>query len=295
MMRQLIKQNRSTRNACIGFADLAGKFNISPLAKALTTLAIHSFKDSCWRVRKLAQLTVLGISVLLGACATSTPEDPYVLFREHMPRSILLLPPINESVDVEATYSWLTTASKPIAEQGFYVFPVAIVDEFMKENGLPHPEDMHAAPLDKFGEIFGADAVMYVTIEDFGQKFQLVQSTTTVYARAELVDVKTGQSIWASRVDYSQSNNNVEGGGLLGAVIGAAVAQVGESITDSTHDAARLANYSLFVNGYRPTLLLGPSHPGFEEQMTLAAEVSQELLNEEGESSLELPVDAPAE
>ena len=45
-----------------------------------------------------------------------------------MPRSILVLPPINESMDVNVTYSWLTTASQPIAEKGFYVYPVAVMD-----------------------------------------------------------------------------------------------------------------------------------------------------------------------
>jgi len=57
-----------------------------------------------------------------GACTSKGPkEDPYILFRELMPRSILVLLPINESVDVNATYSWLATASQPIAEKGFYV------------------------------------------------------------------------------------------------------------------------------------------------------------------------------
>ena len=196
-------------------------------------------------------------------------------FRELMPRSILVLPPINESVDVNATYSWLTTASRPIAEKGFYVYPVAIVDEFLKENGLPDPEDMHAAPLDKLGEVFGADAVLYVTIEKYGQKFELVQSTATVFARAELVDIKSGQSIWKNRVNYSHSSSGNEQSGLLAAIVTAAVAQIGNTVSDVPHDAARLANDDLFDNRFRG-LLFGPSHPRFEEQMAAAAAAEAE-------------------
>lgn len=226
-------------------------------------------------ITRSLSLLVISASTFLGACATSGPgEDPYVLFRELMPRSILVFPAVNESLDVNASYSWLTTASQPIAEKGFYVFPVAIVDEFMKENGLPNPEDMHGAPLDKIGEIFGADAVMYVTIEEFGQKFELIQSVTRVTARAELVDVKTGQPFWSGRVVYSESNSGNSGGGLLGAIVSAAVAQVGESISDAAHDASVIANQRLFVASGLP-LLLGPTHPGFEEQMTKAAEAAQ--------------------
>lgn len=221
---------------------------------------------------------VLTTTALLGACAsTSGPkEDPYALFRQFMPESILVLPAVNESVDVGASYSWLTTATQPIAEQGFYVFPVAVVDEFMKENGLPNPEDMHAAPLNKFGEIFGADAVMYVTIEEFGQKFELVQSVTKVWARAELVHVETGQLLWRDRVQFSEANSSSSGGGLVGLLVNAAVAQVGNSLTDAAHDASRIANVRLFQTRGKG-LLFGPDHPGFDQQMADAQAKAAEL------------------
>ena len=240
----------------------------------MVTNAVMITKDehqkSCYNVKRTLALAVMGASILLGACASFPQEDKYVLYRELMPRSILVFPPVNESVDVNASYSWLTTASQPIAEQGYYVFPVAVVDEFMKENGLPNPEDMHAAPLDKIGEIFGADAVMYVTIEEYGQKFELVQSTTRITARAELVDVGTGQTFWSDRIQYTDSGSSGNaGGGLLGAVISAAVAQVGNTIIDHAHDASSLANYRWFRSG-RHHLLLGPANPGFENQMAEA-------------------------
>jgi len=220
--------------------------------------------------RVLTMATVVACT-FLGACTSAGPkEGPDLLFRELMPRSILVLPPINESVDVKATYSWLTTAARPIAEKGFYVYPVAVMDEFMKENGLHHPEDMHTAPLNKLGEIFGTDAVMYVTIEDYGQKFELTQSKTTVVVRAELIDVKTGQSFWKNRVDYSNYSSDNSGSDLLGAIITAAVAQIGETISDAAHDATRLANVELFGSS-SSGLLLGPLHPGFEERRVEAA------------------------
>lgn len=220
--------------------------------------------------RLVTVVTVVACTFLPACTSTEPKKDPYNLFRELMPRSILVLPPINESVDVNATYSWLTTATRPIAEKGFYVYPVAVMDEFMKENGLQHPEDMHAAPLNRLGEIFGTDAVMYVTIEDYGQKFELTQSRTAVVVRAELVDVKTGQSFWKNRVDYSNYSSGNAVSDLPGAIITAAVAQIGETISDAAHDATRLANVEL-LDSRRSGLLLGPLHPGFEEQRAVAA------------------------
>lgn len=220
---------------------------------------------------KLWALTTSAATTLLGACATTSgpEEDKYALFRELMPQSILVLPPVNESMDVNAPYSWLTTATMPIAEQGFYVFPVAIIDEFMKENGLPNPEDMHAAPLDKLGEIFGADAVLYVTLTEFGQKFELLSSTTRVNAMAELVDIATGQVIWKDTLNYSENSNSNNQGGLLGALVSAAITQISDTVNDSSHDASKLANWQLF-RGTRDGLLKGPSHPEYAAQMEAA-------------------------
>jgi hypothetical protein len=108
-------------------------------------------------------------TLMLAGCATLPPKD-YTEFRKSNPRSILVLPPINESTEVGATYSVLTTTTAPLAELGYYVLPVAIVDQFLKENGLTVPGEMQQAPLNKLHEVFGADAVMYMTIEQYGSK-----------------------------------------------------------------------------------------------------------------------------
>lgn len=220
---------------------------------------------------KQLALALIATTSLLGACATTNApkEDKYALYRELMPHSILVLPPVNESLDVGAPYSWLTTATMPIAEQGYYVFPVAIIDQFMKENGLPNPEDMHAAPLNKLGEIFGADAVLYVTLTEFGQKFELLSSTTRVNAVAQLVDIGTGQVIWDGKLNYADSGNSNNQGGLLGALVNAAITQIGETVNDSTHDASALANWQLF-HDRQAGLLKGPAHPEFAAQMEAA-------------------------
>src|SRR5437868_8617491 len=99
---------------------------------------------------------LLSVGLLLAACQTVKPYD-YTNFRAHPPRSILVLPPLNESTAIEGTYGYLTTVTRPVAERGYYVFPVAVVAQFMKENGLPTAHEMHEAPLAKVAEITGAD------------------------------------------------------------------------------------------------------------------------------------------
>ena len=61
--------------------------------------------------------------VLMTGCATKPPFD-YTAFKESRPRSILVLPPLNNTPDVQASYSVLSYATVPLAEAGYYVFPV---------------------------------------------------------------------------------------------------------------------------------------------------------------------------
>ena len=200
------------------------------------------------------------VTVLGSGCAAPEPKD-YSAFEQAMPSSILVLPPLNESLDADAPYSWLTTVSEPLGEQGYYVFPVAVVDEFMRENGLPGPEEMHAVSLAKLRKIFGADAVLYVTLEEFGQKFELLSSTTRVRARGRLVDAASGTELWTGFVDHAEGNG-ATGQSLLGDLVSAAIAQIGNTVSDRSHEAARIAN-RLLIQDRREGLLIGPRHREF--------------------------------
>ena len=128
------------------------------------------------------------VMLLTGCAATNTPYD-YSALENSRPRSILVMPPVNNSVEVYAPYIFLSTISRPLAEKGYYVFPVAVIDRFLKENGLPTPVEMNSVPLDKIAEHIGADAVLYVSIKEWGQKYQLVSSSTIVDSTLRLVDV----------------------------------------------------------------------------------------------------------
>ena len=186
-----------------------------------------------------------------SGCATVPPKD-YTELRKSHPRSILVLPPRNETNEVIAPYSLLTTTTRPLAELGYYVFPVVVVDQFLKENGLTVADDVHQAPLEKIRDVFGADAVLYITVEKYGSKYQLISSNTIVYARAKLVDCHTGTILWENRAQAIYSGQS----GILEAL----VTQVLNKLTDQAHTVAAMASYQLFTMPGQG-LLKGPRHP----------------------------------
>lgn len=203
-------------------------------------------------------LTVILSLMLSVGCATQHPYD-YSALEASAPRSILVVPPLNNTVEVNAPYIFLSTISRPLAEKGYYVFPVSVIDNFMKSNGLPTPEEMNQVPLDKLYEIIGADAVLYTTIDDWGQQYQLLSSAATVSAEMKLLDAKSGQLLWNARA-FAQQTSSDGGGSLVGALVGAVVDQVAGSMADRTPELSRQAN-SAAINDFRSGLLNGPYRP----------------------------------
>ena len=80
---------------------------------------------------------------------------------------------------------------------GYYVYPVAVMDRFLKENGMPTAGEMHQMPVDKVRDVVGADAVLYITVREYGTKYLLIDSSTTVQSTAKLVNTWTGTTLWA--------------------------------------------------------------------------------------------------
>ena len=148
---------------------------------------------------KLARLSglVAGFTLLalLGGCAPTKSVD-YSAFKQAKPRSILVLPPLNESPDVKATYSMLSQVTFPLAEAGYYVVPVALADETFRQNGLTSAGDVHQVSPAKLREIYGADAALYVTVSDYGTRYMVISSATIVTASAKLVDLRSGTTLW---------------------------------------------------------------------------------------------------
>ncbi|KVE96957.1 DUF799 domain-containing protein [Burkholderia vietnamiensis] len=212
-------------------------------------------------------MSVLSLVALLSACAQPVKRADYTAFKNSHPRSILVLPPINETTDVGATYGVLSQMTLPLAESGYYVVPVAVMDETFKQNGLTNAAEIQGTSPAKLREIFGADAALYTKITKYGSVYQVLDSTTVVAASAKLVDLRSGDVLWqgAGRATGKELGNNVNVNafGLVGMLVQAAVKQIAHSLTDEAHDVAALTSNRLLSAGPPNGLLYGPHSPKY--------------------------------
>jgi hypothetical protein len=147
-----------------------------------------------------------------------------------------------------------------LAERGYYVFPVAEIDQYLKANGMPTAVDMRQIPLDKVVEIIGADAVLFLEVRNY--------DTSAVTLSGQLVDARSAAVLWtnlarveaepASPIDEHDPHNLWDFLGELAVDI--AIGAVEGALTDKTHELCGQASQRLFSEG-REALPYGPYHP----------------------------------
>ncbi|KDN13514.1 hypothetical protein BGI40_07345 [Snodgrassella communis] len=222
-------------------------------------------------MRLLRQLLLpLSVAAILSACSTTSNKQPYDYskFQRSNPRSILVVQPTSSSVEVKAPNAVMAQSTRPLAESGYYVFPVALVNETFKENGLNEGAEIQAVDLNKIRRVYNPDAILYMDIDDYGTKYQVINSTTTVSVKAKLIDAKTGDVIWtgAKRITVSSSDNKQQG--FLGAVTSALITQIKDKVKDSAFDLAGTVNADLLSAGVTNGILYGPHHPSYQKPAT---------------------------
>jgi hypothetical protein len=197
-------------------------------------------------------------AALVVGCATPPKPYDYTAFNAAKPRSIVVLPPLNNSPDVKAGPSVYAQVTYPLAEAGYYVMPVALVEETFKQNGLTTVADIHAVDAARLKQVFGADAALYVTISNYGATYAVVNSVVVVTANARLVDLKTGAVLWEGTASANNDAGNNSGGGLAGLLVAAVVKQILNSTMDVSHVVAGAASNRLLSAGQPNGILYGP-------------------------------------
>lgn len=205
--------------------------------------------------------TPLLLAMVGAGCATVPPKD-YTKFRQSDPHSILIVPAINNSPEVGAENYFLATVSLPLAERGFYVFPVNMTKELLTEAGLDDPGLVHQASPTRLGELFGADSILYINIDNWEAKYVVLNTIVTVGFSYSLKDASSGEEIWSHHEVMKYSPQNQDTGNLIGNLIVAAVSAAITKAAPNYIPLARQANSNAFQapgQGIPP----GPHHPTY--------------------------------
>jgi len=192
-----------------------------------------------------------------GCVATNTQitkGEYYPKIFQQQPKSILVLPARNSTTSVDATDHFRYTVTKPLAEQGYYVFPVHLVDTFFKSENLSDAEIIRNIPVAKLKEVFNPDAILYVDINAWDTGYTVASSNVDVGLSFSLIDATSGDEIWQNDA-YAYSYSGLDGSNGIAGLIVSAIAVAINTGTDYTQLAyvANNAGVSMLPSGqYRP-------------------------------------------
>ncbi|MDO8787706.1 MAG: DUF799 family lipoprotein [Sulfuritalea sp.] len=197
----------------------------------------------------MRNLILVPALLLLAGCVAQPVKYDMSAFVAAAPRSILVVPTINKSLDVDAPNYVLSTLPVPLAEKGYYVFPVNTTKYVLEQEGMYDADRIHGEPTESLAKLFGADAVLYVKINRWDAQYLLIAATVTVDFDYRLVS-KDGTEIWKEHktMQYSPQNNNNSGSALavlIGAVVSAAMTRIAPNYLPLTQQA----NRQVFVLG----------------------------------------------
>lgn len=207
-------------------------------------------------------LLALFAAILLGGCA-QTHKD-YSAYRAADPKTILILLPRNSTPEVMATYGFYANTQSPVAESGYYVLPITLVEEHFRTNGMTVADDIHQVPYGRLRDVFGADAALYINVTEYGTKYFIVGSAAVVTAEAKLVDLRTGEQLWTGKASASseEGNNNQGGGAAL--LLAALVKQVVGTLSDQSYTVSKMTTVRLLSANSPNALLPGPRSPDYK-------------------------------
>lgn len=216
---------------------------------------------------RLASVLALTVAVTQMSCVTAPPEKwDYTRLRQANPKTVLVVPVINKTVDVDAPDYFLSTIARPVAERGYYVFPVNAVKHLLDDDGLSDANLVHEANPTRLGEIFDADAILYITIERWDAKYVVLTTQVTVEFTYVLKSGRTGDELWRHREAMVYAPQAAAMGHpltmLITMAVNAALAKAIPNYLPLTQEANHWA-----VNRPQHGLPAGPYHQEYKKDM----------------------------
>lgn len=198
---------------------------------------------------KTVKLWICFFAVALTGCVSAPVKKDLSAFNTAAPRSILVVPAINKTLDVDAPNYLLSTLTIPLAEKGFYVYPVHTAKFLLEQEGFYEGDQIHNQPPEVLANLFGADAILYVTISRWDAKYAIIAATVTVEFDYRMV-YKDGTEIWKANqaMAYSPQSNNSTGNpiaDLIVLAVNAAITRAAPNYLPLTQQA----NQQVFVLG----------------------------------------------
>lgn len=183
--------------------------------------------------------------LLLASCGTTssvTRSERYAQLYKENPVTILVMPPINNSTNVEAKDLLYTSISRPLIEAGYYVLSPNLVMDLLKAESAYDSELFIDGDMGIFQKTLGADAVVFSIIETWTKRGFGIDTKIRYIVKS----AHTNEVLFERSCDlYLDLQVSSGDGSALSALIDLAASAISTATTDHIV-AARKCNYYIF-------------------------------------------------
>jgi hypothetical protein len=211
--------------------------------------------------------TLIIISVFISGCTTTSnipKSTAYKGIYNENPLSVLLMPPINKSTNVEAKEYFHSTMNIPIANAGYYVIPPFLSMEILKKESAYDSELFLNSSLSKFREVFNSDIVVFTIIHKWDKS--ALAATVKVEVEYIIKSTKTNEILFTRKGDVTYDASMSTGvGGAWGVLADLTASAINTAATKYV-DVARACNAYTFKD--LPAGKYSPNYNNDGEQMS---------------------------
>lgn len=165
------------------------------------------------------------------------------MYKENI-QTILILPPINKTNHVDAKDAFHGTLNIPLINRGYYVIPLYLSEDILQREGAANAEVFENQPLNKFNEVFGADAVLFTVIH----QWQKNAITNLVEVQVEYIikSTRTNQVVFQRKGDVEYSTKvDVKTYSIEGMIVKKLASMATTALTSVTDIGRKCNRYSL--------------------------------------------------
>lgn len=149
---------------------------------------------------RITLLSLLALLFLLQGCTgleTKKEGFPMMYPPYEQPVSMVIVPAINKSTAADAAELMNSTLTMPFADNGYYVLPISIVSNIFAREGIIEGSQIVGLPASVFKSNFGADSVLYITINKWDTNYLVLAANVTVGISYVLVSSDSGDILWS--------------------------------------------------------------------------------------------------
>jgi len=186
-------------------------------------------------------------SLVFAGCSVTEPvakSNAYKGMYDEEPLTVLLMPPINRSTNVEAKEYFHSSLSVPVANSGYYVIPPFLSMEILKRESAYDSELFLNSSLKKFGEVFGADVALFTIINKWDKS--AIASQVDIEVEYVLKSVESNEVLYTRKGAITYDTSVSTGGsGAIGLLADLAASAINTAATKYV-DVARSCNTYTF-------------------------------------------------